>query len=52
MKKKLEFRVEFYAKPVPWTQTKLFLGDAVESRTGTSYITTRYLPYSIDRKVG
>lgn len=47
-----EFRIEFYAKPVHWTQTKLFLGDAVESRTGTSYITTRYLLYSIDRKVG
>ena len=47
-----EFRVQFYAKPVTWVQTKYnWLGNYVGTRTGTAYVPTKYLLYSIDHAV-
>lgn len=47
-----EFRVQFYAKPVTWVQVKYnWLGNYVGTRTGTAYVPTKYLLYSIDHTV-
>ena len=47
-----EFRVQFYAKPVTWVQIKYnWLGNYVGTRTGTAYVPTKYLLYSIDHTV-
>lgn len=47
-----EFRVQFYAKTASWTQKKInSSGTVVETRTGKADIPTKYLLYSIDRRV-
>lgn len=47
-----EFRVQFYGKPVTWTQNKYnIFGKYVGTRSGTAYVPTKYLLYSIDHTV-
>ena len=47
-----EFRVQFYAKTASWTQKKInSSGTVVETRTGKADVPTKYLLYSIDRRV-
>lgn len=47
-----EFRVQFYAKPVDWIQTKYnIFNNFVGTRSGTAYVPTKYLLYSIDHRI-
>ncbi len=46
-----EYRVQFYAKTVNWKQEKISSGKVIETRTGVANVPTKYLCYSIDRRV-
>lgn len=47
-----EFRVQFYAKTVSWTQKKVnSSNEVVETRSGKADVPTKYALYSIDRKI-
>lgn len=47
-----EFRVQFYAKTVTFTQKKINSSNqVVDTRSGTASVPTRYAMYSIDRKL-
>lgn len=47
-----EYRVQFYARRVDWVQRKYNLSDElVGTRSGTAYVPTRYLQYSIDHSI-
>lgn len=47
-----EFRVQFYAKTVTWTQKKINSSNVVvDTKTGKADVPTKYALYSIDRKI-